>query len=71
VAIIAAGGASGSNHGASSRERQNAQRQKGEAYARNRELLASAKPEHFLRLRTRECEAAALLIVGRASPRSE
>lgn len=43
VSIVAAGGASSSNHGASSRERQNTQMQKAEAYARNRELLASAK----------------------------
>jgi hypothetical protein len=43
--VVAAAGAAGSNHGASARERTNAQSQKGEAYFRNREVLASAKPE--------------------------
>lgn len=45
VQVIAAAGAAGSNHGASSQERRNSQAQKGEAYSRNRELLASAKAE--------------------------
>jgi hypothetical protein len=45
VSVIAAAAVSGSDQGASGRERKFAQAQKGEAYQRDREILKAANPD--------------------------